>query len=159
MGRPVAHPVIADRPGRSDAGRCLPWLNLVDHGITVDDVRRNLPPSGSTKRRFATSPTRASPISGALSRIRGAKTGRSPKDKRIVRRPESENDVWWGNVNVPLEPHSFEINRERAKDYLNTRAAHLLSWTASPAGTREHRVKVRSHLLPALSRRSSCTSC
>ena len=32
-------------------------------------------------------------------------------------------------------PHAFEINRERANDYLNTRAHALLPSTASPAGT------------------------
>ena len=25
----------------------------------------------------------------------GAKTGRSPRDKRVVREAESENDIWW----------------------------------------------------------------
>ena len=27
----------------------------------------------------------------------GAKTGRSPKDKRVVRDPESEADIWWSD--------------------------------------------------------------
>ena len=27
--------------------------------------------------------------------IAGAKTGRSPRDKRVVREPESEDDIWW----------------------------------------------------------------
>jgi Phosphoenolpyruvate carboxykinase len=33
--------------------------------------------------------------SGALATLSGAKTGRSPKDKRIVREPDSESDIWW----------------------------------------------------------------
>ena len=37
------------------------------------------------------------------------------------RDPKSENDVWWGSVNIALDHHSFRINRERANDYLNTR--------------------------------------
>jgi phosphoenolpyruvate carboxykinase (ATP) len=32
--------------------------------------------------------------SGALSAYSGAKTGRSPLDKRIVQEPTSENDIW-----------------------------------------------------------------
>lgn len=51
----------------------------------------------------------------------GEKTGRSPSDKRIVKHPDSEQDVWWGSVNVAVDEHTFEINRERAIDYLNTR--------------------------------------
>ncbi|KAJ9210102.1 hypothetical protein DTO166G4_8292 [Paecilomyces variotii] len=42
--------------------------------------------------------------SGALTAYSGAKTGRSPSDKRIVREPSSEKDVWWGPVNKPMSP-------------------------------------------------------
>jgi phosphoenolpyruvate carboxykinase (ATP) len=49
----------------------------------------------------------------------GLKTGRSPKDKRIVKHPNSQAEVWWGSVNIPIEPQTFAINRERARDYLN----------------------------------------
>jgi hypothetical protein len=27
--------------------------------------------------------------------VTGAKTGRSPRDKRVVREPSSEKDIWW----------------------------------------------------------------
>lgn len=59
--------------------------------------------------------------SGALATFSGAKTGRCPKDKRVVAEPESEKDVWWGPVNIPIDEHTFIINRERAVDYLKTR--------------------------------------
>ena len=58
---------------------------------------------------------------GALATMSGQKTGRSPKDKRIVDEPSSSKDVWWGPVNVKMEDKVFMINRERAIDYLNTR--------------------------------------
>jgi len=58
---------------------------------------------------------------GALSVRSGAKTGRSPKDKRVVAEPGSEGNVWWGPVNIKMNEASFMINRERAIDYLNTR--------------------------------------
>lgn len=78
--------------------------------------------------------------SGALINFSGKKTGRSPKDKRIVYEETSKDDIWWGSVNIKMDErmfrsviHSillssliliidtFEINRERAIDYLNTR--------------------------------------
>jgi phosphoenolpyruvate carboxykinase (ATP) len=59
---------------------------------------------------------------GALVAYSGTKTGRSPADKRVVRHPESEADVWWSSVNRPIDTHAFAINRERAIDYLNTRS-------------------------------------
>ncbi|KAL8657356.1 MAG: hypothetical protein Q9226_002005 [Calogaya cf. arnoldii] len=58
---------------------------------------------------------------GALTAYSGAKTGRSPLDKRIVKEPSSEKDVWWGPVNKAMTPDTWKINRERAIDYLNTR--------------------------------------
>ncbi|WPG98945.1 Phosphoenolpyruvate carboxykinase [Acrodontium crateriforme] len=58
---------------------------------------------------------------GALSAYSGAKTGRSPSDKRIVKEESSENNIWWGPVNKPMAPDAWKINRERALDYLNTR--------------------------------------
>jgi len=58
---------------------------------------------------------------GALSVRSGAKTGRSPKDKRVVAEPSSEENVWWGPVNIKMSLQAFMINRERAIDYINTR--------------------------------------
>ena len=59
--------------------------------------------------------------SGALINFSGKKTGRSPKDKRIVYEETSKDEIWWGSVNIKMDEHTFEINRERAIDYLNTR--------------------------------------
>ena len=58
---------------------------------------------------------------GALSVLSGAKTGRSPKDKRVVDEPNSTENVWWGPVNIKMKMDAFMINRERAIDYINTR--------------------------------------
>ncbi|GAB5405611.1 MAG: phosphoenolpyruvate carboxykinase (ATP) [Aureliella sp.] len=58
---------------------------------------------------------------GALIAYSGDKTGRSPKDKRVVKHKDSESKVWWGSVNIGLEENAFMVNRERAIDYLNTR--------------------------------------
>ena len=57
---------------------------------------------------------------GALAVSSGQKTGRSPADKRIVY-DESLDAIWWGKVNIKLPDHSFDLLKERAVDYLNTR--------------------------------------
>src|SRR5690606_12577902 len=57
--------------------------------------------------------------SGAMVAYSHGKTGRSPKDKRIVDHPDSHGDVWWGPVNQPLTAQSFRFTRNRAVDYLN----------------------------------------
>ena len=33
---------------------------------------------------------------GALATLSGAKTGRSPRDKRVVKEDSSKDDLWWG---------------------------------------------------------------
>jgi phosphoenolpyruvate carboxykinase (ATP) len=38
----------------------------------------------------------------------GEYTGRSPLDRFIVKDSITENQVWWGKVNIPFEPTAFE---------------------------------------------------
>jgi len=51
----------------------------------------------------------------------GQYTGRSPLDKFIVREPSSEQQVWWGDVNRPLDPQRFQALRGRLLAYLQDR--------------------------------------
>ena len=44
---------------------------------------------------------------GPLVVATGKHTGRSAKDKFIVRDAETENSVWWGKTNVPMTPEHF----------------------------------------------------
>ncbi|ENH65464.1 phosphoenolpyruvate carboxykinase [Fusarium oxysporum f. sp. phaseoli] len=44
--------------------------------------------------------------SGALTAYSGAKTGRSPLDKRIVEEASSKDNIWWGPVNKPMTPET-----------------------------------------------------
>ena len=46
-------------------------------------------------------------------------TGRSPKDKFVVKEPSSEHDVDWGAVNQPMTPEHFETLLVDVKGYLN----------------------------------------
>jgi phosphoenolpyruvate carboxykinase (ATP) len=45
--------------------------------------------------------------SGALINFSGRKTGRSPKDKRIVFEETSKNDIWWGSVNKKMDERLY----------------------------------------------------
>ncbi|KAJ1954889.1 Protein kinase C-like 1, partial [Dispira parvispora] len=79
---------------------------------------------------------------GALITSSGAKTGRSPRDKRIVEEEETVHDVWWGPVNTKMSERVFRINHERAVDYLNTRE-RLYVFDGFAGWDPEHRIKVR----------------
>ena len=94
--------------------------DLTPYGIDVDDVVRNANPAYLYEEAIHYDETAAIMSSGALRIRSGEKTGRSPADKRIVRHPDSEDNIWWGPINIEIDEHTFEINRERAQDYLNT---------------------------------------
>ena len=96
-------------------------FTLEPHGITVENIARNLPTAILYEEAIRADPRSSISDSGALIAYSGDKTGRSPLDKRVVKNAESESDVWWGSVNVPLDGETFQVNQERAKDYLNTR--------------------------------------
>jgi phosphoenolpyruvate carboxykinase (ATP) len=51
----------------------------------------------------------------------GQHTGRAPRDKFIVREPSSDEQVWWGDVNQPLDPAKFAALRGRLLAYLQDR--------------------------------------
>ncbi|MEL6546213.1 MAG: phosphoenolpyruvate carboxykinase (ATP) [Myxococcota bacterium] len=89
--------------------------------ITVERVLRNPPPSLMYEEALQNEKGTAISSTGALVAMSGAKTGRSPNDKRVVRHGDSEGDIWWGPVNIELDEKTFDINRARAVDYLNTR--------------------------------------
>jgi len=117
-------------------------FSLEMHDIQVAQVHRNPSPAYLYEYAVRNEPRTRIALSGALVAYSGAKTGRSPKDKRIVRRAESEKDIWWGSVNIPLEPRSFEINLARARDWLNTRPM-LYSIDAFAGWDPAYRLKVR----------------
>ncbi|WP_348812919.1 phosphoenolpyruvate carboxykinase (ATP) [Flavobacterium maritimum] len=58
---------------------------------------------------------------GALAINTGEFTGRSPQDRFIVKDSITENDVWWGNVNIPFAPEAFEALLNKVTDYLSNK--------------------------------------
>ncbi len=117
-------------------------LDVSAYGITVGTVHRNLCPAQLYEHAIRYEPGSTIADSGALVAYSGEKTGRSPQDKRIVRHSGSENDVWWGPVNLPMDQHAFHLNRERAIDYLNT-SDRLYVVDAFAGWHLQHRLKIR----------------
>jgi phosphoenolpyruvate carboxykinase (ATP) len=52
-------------------------------------------------------------------------TGRSPRDKFVVREAATEADIWWGDVNRPMEPETFDALYRRVCDHLGDRDLYV----------------------------------
>ena len=57
--------------------------------------------------------------SGALAVNTGEFTGRSPKDRFIVKDDITEDKVWWGNINIPFDSDKFDALYDKVVDYLS----------------------------------------
>ncbi len=87
-------------------------------GIMSGKAYWNLPPEELVNRTlqlgqaFITS-------SGALAVDTGEFTGRSPRDKFMVKDAFTERTVWWNNFNIPFNPAQFEKLYKKVVAYFN----------------------------------------
>ena len=116
-------------------------LDLSKYGITVQQVLRNPAPARLYENALATDAATITSV-GALLTLSGEKTGRSPKDKRIVEQDSTKDDIWWGSVNKKIDENTFQRNRSRAIDYLNTRT-QIFVIDGFAGWDPENRIKVR----------------
>ncbi|SMF68936.1 phosphoenolpyruvate carboxykinase (ATP) [Pseudobacteriovorax antillogorgiicola] len=66
---------------------------------------------------------------GAVSVDTGRFTGRSPKDKYIVKHPDSENNVWWsgtGSDNHPISPDIWDKLKTNTLNRLNGKKLYVM---------------------------------
>ncbi len=124
--------MIATVPGRGA---------LVEHGI---DIRGRIHWHPSTSQLYVHALTRGEARlaeGGALAVDTGVHTGRSPKDKFVVREPGSEDRIWWGDVNAEIAESSFEGLRDKIVARLGEGDVYVVdSFSgADPA----HRIAVR----------------
>lgn len=89
-------------------GQVNPKMKLEDQGITgVGTAYYNLlEPALIQKSIEAGKGTLGK--GGALLVNTGKHTGRSPKDKFVVRTPSVEDTIWWEN-NAPMTPEAFDV--------------------------------------------------
>jgi len=68
-------------------------------------------------------------------------TGRSPKDKFVVREPGVEGKVVWGKVNQPFDPARFDALYEKVRRHLVSRELHVQDLRAGANAA--HRLPLR----------------
>ena len=79
--------------------------------------------------------------SGALTAETGQHTGRSPKDKFLVREPSSEQKIWWKGGNRPIERESFDALLALMVEHLQGHQAYVQDVFA--CADPQHRLRVR----------------
>jgi len=52
------------------------------------------------------------------------------------------DDVWWGQVNIPLQEKSFIMNRQRAVDFFNSRQ-QIFVFDGFACWDPQYRIKIR----------------
>lgn len=68
-------------------------------------------------------------------------TGRSPKDKFIVRESTTESDIWWGDINHPIETDVYETLYDRVTEHLSKQDLYVQDVYA--AADPQYRLSVR----------------
>ncbi|MBC8063758.1 MAG: phosphoenolpyruvate carboxykinase (ATP) [Chlorobia bacterium] len=77
---------------------------------------------------------------GALVCTSGKYTGRTPKDKYVVREPSSVEHIWWDN-NAEMSPETFEHVRNKVRTYAEDKKLYVID-TFGGADL-HHRISVR----------------
>lgn len=121
---------IASHTTSMAATNCLKFDHLVkqtwgkSHG-QMPVVHRNLTPADLYERALLHEKGTMIANNGALVAFSGAKTGRSPLDKRIVKEETTEKNVWWASPNTPSP--NFPINETQFAELRNHALKYLTS--------------------------------
>lgn len=79
--------------------------------------------------------------SGAVVATTGKRSGRSPKDKFVVREPSSEAQVYWGDVNKPADAKVFAALKSKMFEFMKARDLFVQDLYAGADA--KNRLKVR----------------
>ena len=88
--------------------------------LTADHARRNLPAAVLVEEALARGEGRLA-SNGAFVATTGDRTGRSPKAKFLEDTPEIHANVWWGAVNQPMSPETFDALEALARERMASR--------------------------------------
>lgn len=78
---------------------------------------------------------------GALMADTGKFTGRSPKDRFIVKDDQTADSVWWGDINIPMEADKFDQLLEKMTYFLSDKDLYVRD--AYAGADPEHRLNIR----------------
>ena len=92
--------------------------SLVDLGISNNKIHWNLPSDELESISIDKYGAKLSDL-GAISVNTGEFTGRSPKDRFIVKDDLTRDTIWWGDVNIPFDKDDFNTLYKKVVDYIS----------------------------------------
>ncbi|MCB0433313.1 MAG: phosphoenolpyruvate carboxykinase (ATP), partial [Mangrovimonas sp.] len=93
-------------------------FSLKSYGISDATVHYQLSPEELQKITIEKQQGKET-ANGTLAVNTGEFTGRSPKDRFIVKDDITRDKVWWGNINIPFDSDDFEKLYNKVANYLS----------------------------------------
>jgi len=110
------------------------------YGIHAEKIHWNLSPKELEKIAIEKGQaTRTS--AGAITVDTGEFTGRSPKDRFIVKDEVTEDYVWWGDINIPFSSEDFDNLYTKVVAYLSDQEVYVRN--AYACADRTYRMNLR----------------
>ena len=109
-------------------------------GIKVKEAHWNLGPTELIEEAIINGEGHLTDT-GAIMCDTGKFTGRSPKDRFIVRDESTEEKVWWGDINIGISPASFDKIHKKMITHLEDRKVYVRD--AYAGADKTHRLKLR----------------
>ena len=99
-------------------------LTLDEYGISGSKVHHNLSVEELYKITIQKNQGKRT-NNNVISVNTGKFTGRSPKDRYIIRDKITNQNVWWGDINKPLEEHIFNKLYKKITKYLSGKDVYV----------------------------------
>lgn len=114
---------------------------LLKYGISTDKAQWNLAPEELSQISIDKNQAEKA-SSGAINVLTGKFTGRSPKDRFIVKDEITENTVWWGDINIPFDTGKFDALYDKVVKHLSDK--ELFVRDAYACADDRYKLKIRS---------------
>ncbi len=115
-------------------------ISLESYGIKDATIHYQLPPE-ELHRITIEKDQGVEANSGALAVNTGEFTGRSPKDRFLVKDDETKNRVWWGEINIPFDLGKFDALYDKVVKYLSGKEIFVRDSFA--CADEDHRLNIR----------------
>ena len=116
-------------------------IELDQYNITDSKIHYNTDPKDLYKITISQGLGRLT-TDGILSVNTGKFTGRSPKDRYIVKDEKTKNKVWWGDINRPFDEILFSKIEDKLSKYLSGK--NLFVRDCSVCASKNSQIKIRT---------------